>query len=336
MVYHWVLGGSLLNHDSFFSPTSQLILVSWSPGICLLGHNIPPLKFHWSSDNPQTSTMQLCSTKITPMYISHYCSTCMHLSNTFCHHRSIQHVSGSVSHTSLVSFMSHRCRLRVSHGSHVTAAEATLFYLPGSVDYATLCLMNLMIEYGEHLEVKRIQKGNSLSRLHSTPMTTASSTSTTMAVAFWRKPRGRMTSLYTSLCRHQMETSKSQWNGRFHHRLISPHCCFSAFPMLTAPPFPSIIMEMHLQSASRLLKRSIQSTRACKLSRLVTSSLCNQKCVHPIYMKYHVNHELNISLSLTFEFFHTISAGNQDLLGQLHSQTTSTCYHFIFSSILHK
>lgn len=61
----------------------------------------------------------------------------------------------------------------------------------------------------------------------------------------------------------------------------SPHCCcFSAFPMLTAPPFPSIIMEMHLQSASRLLKRSIQSTRACKLSRLVTSSLCNQKCVY--------------------------------------------------------
>ena len=199
MVYHWVLGGSLLNHDSFFSPTSQLILVSWSPGICLLGHNIPPLKFHWSSDNPQTSTMQLCCAqqKSPPWHISHYCSTCMRLSNTFCHHRCIQHVSGSVSH---VSFMSHRCRLRVSHGSHVTAAEATLFYLPSSVLYATLCLicMNLMIEWGERLEVKRIQKGNSLSRLHSTPMTTASSTSTTMAVAFWRKPRGRMTSLYTS------------------------------------------------------------------------------------------------------------------------------------------
>lgn len=198
IVYHWVLGGSLLNHDSFFSPTSQLILVSWSPGICLLGHKIPSLKFHWSSDNynPQTSTMPLCPTKMTPM--TRYCSTCMHLSNTFCHHRSIQHVSGSASHTSLVSFMSHRCRLRVSHGSHVTAAEATLFYLSGSVDYATLCLMNLMIEWGERLEVKRIQKGNSLSRPHSTPMTTASSTSTTMAVAFWRKPRGRMTSLYTS------------------------------------------------------------------------------------------------------------------------------------------
>lgn len=76
--------------------------------------------------------------------------------------------------------MSRSCRLRVSHGSHVTAAEATLFYLPSSVLYA----MSLVIEYEEHLEVKRNQKGNSLSRPHSTPMTTASSTSTTMAVAF--------------------------------------------------------------------------------------------------------------------------------------------------------
>ena len=229
MVYHWVLGGSLLNHDSFFSPTSQLILVSWSPGICLLGHNITSLKFRWSSNSPLTSTMQLCCAqqKSPPRHIWHYCSTCMRLSNTFCHHRCIQHVSGSVSHTSLVSFMSRSCRLRVSHGSHVTAAEATLFYLPSSVLYA----MSLVIEYEEHLEVKRNQKGNSLSRPHSTPMTTASSTSTTMAVAFWRKPRGRMTSLYTSLCRHQMvQTSKSQWNGKFHQRLISPHCCFSAFP----------------------------------------------------------------------------------------------------------
>ena len=48
-------------------------------------------------------------------------------------------------------------------------------------------------------------------------------------------------------------------------------------------------------------------------------------------IKYHVNHELIftvIRLSLYFAFFYTISAGNQDHLGQLHSQTTSTFYHF--------
>ncbi len=64
------VGRQLLNHDSFFSPTSQLILVSWSPGVCLLDHNIPSLKLHWSSDNPLTSTMQLCPTKWPPWHVT--------------------------------------------------------------------------------------------------------------------------------------------------------------------------------------------------------------------------------------------------------------------------